>query len=237
MLVLALAVTGTVLLTSGGSDDVAPLSIPRTRADPVPTAKPLTDSDIPKDCGVSGVTRKKLVPGAHLLDHCHWYALNKGGKDCGLCPTSSGDSERGLDVEIDMSDGLNESSPVGRTIMSLAALRRQAAPSSTPFRTVTGLGEQAMARYAPSVSQGGAVQLAPVMIGIDADRIAGLMPGALPDTPGSSLERISNGCRAVPVSLRGMPGAMHARCTRGAETMRSISMAGIAGRVDFHRDL
>lgn len=155
MLVLALAVTGTVLLTSGGSDDVAPLSIPRTRADPVPTAKPLTDSDIPKDCGVSGVTRKKLVPGAHLLDHCHWYALNKGGKDCGLCPTSSGDSERGLDVEIDMSDGLNESSPVGRTIMSLAALRRQAAPSSTPFRTVTGLGEQAMARYAPSVSQGG----------------------------------------------------------------------------------
>ena len=158
--VAILLVTGLVVLTTtvwnSGSDTNRTLATPHTKPDPLPTAKLLTDKDIPDGCGISKATRNKLAPGAdNEGDDCRWYSLNAGKDDCDFCPTAAGDRERVLDVSVQAEDGVNDISPIGQAMASLDTLRFQADNSSVPFRAVTGLGEDAVARYVPGTTQGG----------------------------------------------------------------------------------
>jgi len=158
--VAILLVTGLVVLTtsvwsSDGDTDRA-LATPHTKPDPVPTAKLLTDKDIPEHCGISKATRTKLAPGADDEgDGCRWYSLNAGKDDCDFCPTAAGDRERVLDVSVQTEKGVNDTSPISQAMQDLDTLQTQAAASSIPFRTVTGLGEEAIARYVPGGTQDG----------------------------------------------------------------------------------
>lgn len=164
VLVAGLVAVGTVLLTSGGShpdDGPPPLATPHTRPDPVPAWQPLTDSDIPDDCGVSADTRKKLVPGIGRGD-CRWSAVIDDQDDCASCPSSSSGYKWVLDVTVDVQDGAmgNWNSPFSEAMVSFIGQRKQAASNGDPYRTVRGLGDQAMIRYTHghvTETEGGAV--------------------------------------------------------------------------------
>lgn len=159
IVIAILLVTGLIVkLTSGpdtGEHGDRALTAPRTRPDPVPTPKPLTEDDIPKDCGVSPATRTQLVPGDEKAGPCQWYSNRRDTDDCGSCSTKSGGLDPALEMAVRMSDGDEDVSPIGQAMLSIDTLWTQAAAGSIPFRSVTGLGGEAVARYSPGTDQDG----------------------------------------------------------------------------------
>lgn len=188
-LILAAAVAvvlvagGTVLLVHGGgnSPDTVALSTPRYRSDPLAQAKPLADKDIAKHCGVSRATRHTVVPDADKMGKCEWYSLQRGSDGasvhCQLCPSAGGDVKRHLSVSVDASKGNDVTSPIGAAMIDIHQQREQAAVGPVPYRTVTGLGEEAIARYVPSSDGGASVVFryrnVVVSIGYDGDTTVG----------------------------------------------------------------
>ena len=156
---LVLVAVGTVVLVSPGlgGSDVPPLDTPRTRADPVPAGKPLASTDVPEDCGVPAVTRRKLSVTHAILAHrdpdsmqCTWHSASSDHHDRTLDITVGTQP----DADIRLPDGLLISG-VGHAIRDLADLQARAASSGITYRTVTGLGERAMTYYLPTITDDG----------------------------------------------------------------------------------
>ena len=149
---LTVSVSGTV---SGGHDGTA-LATPTTRSDPLPAEKPLTGRLFPGRCGVSTATLDKLVPGAEPDPHCRWSAHDDDGKaNCESCLVASGGRARFLDVDVWAKNGSGEQTPLSEALLTFDETDAKAADSSIPMRRITGLGEEAIARYVPSLVSGG----------------------------------------------------------------------------------
>lgn len=159
--VVVLAVVLVIVLNAGGGSGVR-LSAPSYIPDPVPTAKTLSEHDVPDRCGVGTATLHRYVPDADRTDptsiartRCQWHSYTRHEAPCpGPCPDGV-ERFRELNVDFTVWDPkASDGAPLSHALAIMNPADPKLVAAGSPERPVGGIGDEALYHYAAGESSG-----------------------------------------------------------------------------------